>query len=233
MNAPVRLGFVLLFLCLPPAAFLAGGWHSVATSARFDVSGAPQRLAGHVATVDQKLEAWALDVLEPDAYLQRHYRADDGSSAFLYTAFYSGYGTTGAHDPTICFPSQGWDLSRPHDREVQLPDGGSLIVNVFRAEQAGRAELVMYWFQPWGRWPGRSPVEPFRRVYEALAGRKRYAFVRLSIPVAGSQARDSESAEQLLISMAGDLAPWVRGALEGASVAAGERLPSTEERPRF
>ncbi len=216
MRGSLRLGLVLLFLLLPPGAFLAGGWHAATLRGPFDLSDSPQRLAEHVATRDEPMDSRVLDALEPDAVLIRLYTARNEPPAWVYVTYYSGYGTTGAHDPAICYPSQGWDLSAPEEREVRLQNKESLTVSLFRVTQGQRRELVMHWFQPAWRWPRGSPEEPFLRVYEAFVGRKRYAFVRLSTPLATAQASEAQSAEQRLVRLASDLAPWVRQVLDRA-----------------
>jgi len=211
MSHLLRLGLVVLFLLLPPGAFLLGGWSgNIAT--RFDISDPPDTLAN---AIDERLDPYILRVIQPDKYLMRHLTGAEGSNSSVFVSFYSGYGTTGAHDPAVCYPSQGWELSQVGFREVPLPNDESLTASFFRATNGRDESLVLYWFQPAGRWSQGHPEEMFFRVFDAVSGRKRYAFVRLSTPLAMLAGSGSESAQELLLELAGDLAPWVRRVVDG------------------
>ena len=210
----LRLGLVFLFLLLPPGAFLVGGCGGN-VAMRFDISRLPDAL---VVSIEEKLAPRVLDEIQPVEYLMRHLTGVEGLPATVYVAFYTGYGTTGAHDPVVCFPSQGWDLSRLGHRVVPLLDDESLTAQIFRATQGRDETLVVYWFQPAGRWPRAHPEELFFRVYDAISGRKRYAFVRLTTPFTSTEP-GSGSAEERLVKLAREMAPWVRNVLEGVFTA--------------
>ena len=74
------------------------------------------------------------------------------------------------------------------------------------AAQAGQQELVLYWFQPMGRWTRSSPWEQLLRAYDGFAGRPGYVFVRISTEF-------NDLAEPTLLELARHLAPWVRSAM--------------------
>lgn len=211
MSRLMCLGLVASFLLLPPGAFLMGGWRSKAL-ADFDISHPPDALADSIV---EELEPRVLRAIQPDAYLLRQITRADGAPSSVYMGFYSGYGATGAHDPTVCFPSQGWDLSQVGYTDVPIQNGESLVVEVFRASQGNRQSLVLYWFQPAGRWSRDYPAENFLRIYDAVSGRKQYAFVRLTTPL--TEESGSDSAREILVALARDLAPWVRRVVEGKS----------------
>lgn len=211
MSRLLRLGLVFLFLLLPPGAFVSGGWSgNVAT--RFDISRPPDALADWI---DEKLDPRVLREIRPDEYLRRHDIAAEGSASSVYVAFYSGYGTTSAHDPAVCFPSQGWDLSQVGYREVPLSNDESLTAQLFRATEGRHESLVLYWFQPAGRWTRGYPEEMLFRVYDAFSGRKQYAFVQLTTPLVTPTRSGGEAGQEVLEKLARDMAPWVRSVLEG------------------
>jgi len=215
MSRLLRLGLVFLFLLFPPGALVSGGWSGNAAT-RFDISRPPGAFTNWV---DDKLDPLVLREIQPDKYLRRNDVAAGGSASSIYVAFYSGYGTTSAHDPAVCFPSQGWDLSQVGYREVPLPNDESFTAQLFRATEGRHESLVLYWFQPAGRWTQGYPEEMLLRVYDAFSGRKQYAFVQLTTPLVtrtrpGAES-NGEAEQEVLEKLASDLAPWVRSVLEG------------------
>ena len=206
----LRLGLVLVFLAAPLAVAVAGGWRAGQREPARVV--APPDVLGDLAAVkDDTLGDSVLEVIEPEDYLLRLYESGE-RSAWVYVAFYGGYGNTAAHDPNVCYPSQGFVLSDLRDLELALPAGARAQVKLFRADLGGRQELVLWWFQPATRWPRKEPLEPFLRVGDALLGAKQYAFVRLSTPLERGPDAD-DRAREVLAAMAAELAPWVRETL--------------------
>jgi EpsI family protein len=205
----LRLALVLVLLWLPLATWAFGGW-AASGALRFDATAAPAQVGAHRAVKDEPLEVDVLDMLKPDSYVMRLYTARGSAPVWLYLASYSGRDTTGAHDPAVCYPSTGWDLQGLRDREVELASGESLTSRLLLAAQSGREELVLYWFQPVGRWPSRAPFEQLLRAYDGFAGRPQYVFVRLSTELDHGQA----AGEAMLVEFARELAPWLRGAMD-------------------
>jgi EpsI family protein len=173
---------------------------------RFDATSAPQDLAHYRAVGDSPLEPEVLEMLEPDSYVMRLYRSERGPDAWLYLAGYSATDSTGAHDPAVCYPSQGWDLQEVHTISIPLASGESFTAKVLLASQAGQQELVLYWFQPIGRWPQSAPWEQLMRAYDGFAGRPGYVFVRIS-------TQFNDLAQPTLLELAQHLAPWIRTAM--------------------
>jgi EpsI family protein len=210
-----RLNLVCLLLLLPPASYLLGGW-SAASTVRFDLSSAPSRLAAHVATGADELEPGVLETIQPEVYMLHSFATPGEEPVWLYIAFYSGYGAADAHDPAVCYPSQGWDLSQAKNREVSLEVDDSLVVQQFRVRQNRIEQRVVSWFQPAARWPQGGVVERALLVFDALIGRKEYAFVRLSTLVTEPGEASGEAAENRLLRMTAELAPWVRDVVTNA-----------------
>jgi len=205
----LRLALVFLLLWLPIASFALGGW-SAGGPLPFDAEDAPARIGAFVSVQDEPLEADVLEMLQPDSHVMRLYGARGAAPVWLYLASYSGRDTTGAHDPAVCYPSNGWDLHGLHDREVPLADGGALTARLLLAAQSGREELVLYWFQPVGRWPQPAPYEQMLRAYDGFAGRPQYVFVRLSTALEAGR----DAGERVLVEFARELAPWLRTRLD-------------------
>jgi hypothetical protein len=73
---------------------------------------------------------------------------------------------------------------------------------------------VLHWFQPAARWPASAAVEQLARIFDAVAGRPQYAFVRLSTRM---QAVGPLETERELADFAAQIASPVRDALGGGA----------------
>ena len=205
---------VLAFVSLPFVAARVVALRAGATHA-YDAHLLPDRIASHHLVREQVLEPDILKMLEPESYSMRLYSNDQDSSVWLYFALYSGTTTTGAHDPAVCYPAQGWDAHTPVETSLVLPNGEQLAVKSMGASLGGKEERVLYWFQPAARWPTFTPREQLLRMWDGLAGRSRYGFVRLSSQVSqpGVEARSEVDAKLAEIALA--LAPSMRQAVTG------------------
>lgn len=212
MTRLARLALVSAALLLPIATH-----HMVTTRAvarTFDLQRLPARLGSLDLSSEEQLPADVLAMISPDAHTLRLYTGESGVGVWAYLAFYAGTGSKGAHDPEVCYPAQGWDVATLDNREVTLADGKSLTGKLLAADLGAQEELVLYWFQPAGRWPRQSPVELALRGIDALAGRSRYAFVRLSTRIAAADVAERRAAEARLVDAARALAPAVRAAVD-------------------
>ena len=172
-----------------------------------------------------------LAIIEPDAYLMRRYEAPGRTPIWIYVGVYAGragYGK-GAHDPEVCYPAQGWEIQHSRLLDVPVSDSGTLRTKLLDVHLETRSEAVLYWFQPAKRWPGRLALEELLRVFDAIAGRPQYAFVRLSGPSDISPTAATDLAE-----FAAEIAPAIRTAVEeihGHAAAEPTLRPAQDETP--
>jgi EpsI family protein len=84
----------------------------------------PRKLEGWQGE-DRPLKAKEIKIAGMDRYLRRLYRHRDGRAVVLYLSYY-GNKARGMeaiyHNPTICFPSAGWEAVRATRREIRLVD---------------------------------------------------------------------------------------------------------------
>jgi EpsI family protein len=198
--------------------YLASGalllyWHSVSSPTRrtFDLDAIPTRIGERQLVEEDRLEPEIAQSLRVDGYLLRRYQGPDARPLWLYVAFYRGVGATGAHDPEVCYPAQGWDVQQSRELAIDLGERGSLRARLLRARLELQEETVLYWFQPATRWPRTTALEQLLRIYDALRGTPQYAFVRVSIPGA------DELGAEALAEFARDVALPVRDVLERGS----------------
>ncbi len=208
MSVTARLGIVLLALALP-GAVVASRLLASGAQRTFSLDGVPTELPGYRGIAEQRLDADALALLEPDAYLQRLYTAADGVPVWLYVALYSGVGAKGAHDPNFCYPAQGWEVTAQRDVIVELPGSEGLTAHMLVVMRGGQSQLVLYWFQGSRRWSGFGVTEQLMRIYDSLRGAPQYGFVRLSSYFSGEEAP-----EATLRRLAAQLAPHIRRAVD-------------------
>ncbi len=208
-SSTMRLLAVVVALALPGATLVV--WTS-GGSAHWQLAAAdvPHSVGSHLFQRDAQLDAEVLEMIQPDLYRMRLYTGEEGElPVWLYVAFYSGRGSKGAHDPKVCYPSQGWDVLEIEEIPIALDGAESLTAQLMRVYQAGKTELVLYWFQPAGRWPRATWLETLLRPYDSLRRSPQYAFVRLSIPTSSEG-----SPREILNEFAQAVAPGVRQTLE-------------------
>ncbi len=215
----LRLVLVLVFVSLPLLAARVVDLRD-ATARTFDASALPDPLASHRLVREHPIEPEVLSMLAPESYTMRLYSDGRGSSVWLYFAIYSGTDSTGAHDPAVCYPAQGWETHAPEERGIELPGGERLAAKAMGATLGGKEERVLYWFQPAARWPVSTPREQLLRILDGFSGRLQYGFVRLSTQVTAPGDEVRRLADARLAEVAVALAPAVRQAVTGAHVSA-------------
>lgn len=217
MKMRLRLGAVVLGLLLPAlalASWMAALGGAGATS--IALPELPRQIGPWTMTAERELEPLVFEQLQPDEYLVRRYEAPKRTPIWVYVAVYGGrasYGS-GAHDPQVCYPAQGWEIVRSEGIAVPLAALQTLSAKIIDAQNGNTKQVALYWFQPAERWPLRESAEQLIRIIDAIVGRPQYAFVRLSAPSGPANVRDD------LVEFATRIAWPVRAALsttEGGS----------------
>ncbi len=107
----------------------------------------PARLGSWESGGNLEMSLDVLRILRPDAYVSRVYREPGGREAVLFAQFH-GTNRWGAHQPEVCFTSQGWAIEyQKLASTVQktLP-GTNVTVNRFLARKGTTTMLVYYWW---------------------------------------------------------------------------------------
>ncbi|MCP4007857.1 MAG: EpsI family protein [bacterium] len=210
MSRTVRLAATLIAVLIP----LLGVWRFIvlteAPPGTELSSDLPAQIGPWKLTSEEQLDANILEIISPLTYVMRLYEAPGRMPIWIYVGMYAGRAgyLSGAHDPKVCYPAQGWEVLESKGIEVDVGDE-EMHATLLAAHRDQRSEAVLYWFQPAGRWSSRGAYEQIRRMFDAVAGQPQYAFVRLS----GSKETGPDSNRDL-IEFATTLAPSVRGAVE-------------------
>jgi len=131
---------------------------------------------------EMEFEETVVDELRADDILIRRYEQAD-QTGWLCIIYHQNR-RYGAHDPLVCYESQGFVLSDEGHREVAVKGAEPIVVNTFVAERRGRERLVWYWWTTDGlttadanRFRGRMAL------LGALENRSWGAFVRVEMIV--------------------------------------------------
>jgi EpsI family protein len=140
---------------------------------------------------DIEMDYGKYTALDPNSLIFRDYINGKGEMVNLAVVYHQN-DRWGAHDPTVCYKSQGWSVM-PIDRKVQIGSGDQAIeLSAFRVRKANHSSLVYYfWFSS-----NKKPVADRTRqmmdmvINGLVHGFVESGFVRFSIAI------DSESFER-------------------------------------
>ncbi len=146
--------------------------------------------------VELQFEETVVDELRADDILIRRY--EQGEQIAWLCVVYHQNRRYGAHDPLVCYESQGFVLGEEGHREVKRPGAEPMVVNTFVADRRGRERLVWYWWTTDGL--TTSDANRFRgrmAILGALENRSWGAFVRVEMIVgAGGREQAEASLEE-------------------------------------
>jgi EpsI family protein len=201
------LGLLTLYvLVFPP-------WKTAGTR----LESCPMTLAGYPGT-KLSLTQTVLDDLNPDDYLIREYDRADGLPIWLVIVYFQN-ARLGAHDPLLCYRSQGFKVETLPEAHLQTALG-VVPIQIFRAVKGNRAELVYYfWYAAGGQVLAEVKAWRDRMFFQGVRTNRSFgAFVRVST----IERNDPAGAAGSLQSVIRDLAPLLPGFFpEGTQAAAG------------
>jgi EpsI family protein len=202
----VMLALTAGYVVLHPPADLAVGHGALAAC--------PATFGGWNGT-DLSFEDAVLDELKADDVLVRRYVLGD-EVAWL-TIVYHHNRRYGAHDPRVCYESQGYLVQPAGLRRVADGSPEGLQVNLFRAARGHERRLVYYWWTTSGLATADAGAWRERMALAgALDNRSWGAFVRIEVLV--GRAGEARSLAAL-----GDFAARVARTLPGVFAAAQEK----------
>jgi EpsI family protein len=192
----VTAGYVFLH---PPANLAVG---------RGALAACPATLGPWDGT-DLSFENAVIEELRADDLLIRRYQGPS-DVAWLCVVFHQNR-RYGAHDPRLCYESQGWEIGKPGHAVVADGTPGGLTVNRFVASRREDSRLVYYWWLTGEL--ATADAGAFRRamaVSGALENRSWGAFVRVETEIRGT---DREAAARAADDFAARVAHELPGVL--------------------
>lgn len=131
---------------------------------RLPVETFPRQIGEWTAGPDQPVDAYVQQVIPTAKIVTRNYTNASGQK--LELLLLSAERSADFHDPNLCFPSHGWELSNQHLRIVNGQQ-----VNTMVAERDGIKTAVWYW------WAGEVDLEkPANQVQGQLQYLRKYIF---------------------------------------------------------
>jgi len=123
-------------------------------------------------------------ILDPDAILFRDYYNSHGDKINLNIIYHLDQ-RYGAHDPEVCYTSQGWSIPYVGEKQTTRVSLGNGILNVnkFYVTKSGLKRVVFYWFFTSGenQTSSRFKQMMFGIKEKIIAGHIGTGFVRVSM----------------------------------------------------
>lgn len=120
--------------------------------------------------------------LKLDDYIFARYTQNSNSITLYIGYYYSKTNIGAAHDPLVCFPGQGWNLSDRKRGKIELPNLEQTINYASMLAQRGESkEQLLYWFQASEFAVADTLQQKIASFKSTLQGKKgESAFVRIS-----------------------------------------------------
>jgi EpsI family protein len=120
--------------------------------------------------------------LDPNSLIFRNYQDESGEVVNL-TVVYHQNDRWGAHDPVICYESQGWKVSPIDQMPSVVIEGRRIMLNGFTVRKAQHNQLVYYlWFSSREKLVSNRARQMFDMVFSGLfRGYIESGFIRFSI----------------------------------------------------
>jgi EpsI family protein len=169
------LGATAAYVVTRPSPDLAVGGHILGAL--------PTRLGAWDGT-ELSFDDATMEYLDADDLIVRRY--ERGEEVVWLTIIYHRSKRYGAHDPILCYQSEGYAVLDHAPRDLDEGSSGSRAVNRFRAVRPRGERLVYYWWTTAGM--TTADVGEFRRRLAfsgVLEGGSWGAFVRVETPVVG------------------------------------------------
>jgi EpsI family protein len=177
--------------------------------ARVPLRSFPQTIQNWTST-DIPLQQDVLDVLGPGDFLVRDYhdRTTDKSIALFIAYFPSQRAGDTIHSPKNCLPGAGWVPIQSDRITVNTTGHAPFVANRYVIAQGERRQLVLYWYWAHDRAVAGEYAAKFYLITDSIRmHRSDGSLIRLSTPLA--QGESIESAQQVLLSFAGDIVPMI------------------------
>lgn len=164
------------------------------------LSGFPVTFGDWKLFKDSQFDQQALDMLRPTDYMSKRYTRRDGAMADIYVGYHDGARQSGGiHSPRNCLPGSGWYEVSSRQVKIALPGNKDLDAVIAVYQHGTSSELLLYWFQVGGTAVSNEYAMKIQEVLNSVRYRRRdAAFVRIMVPITGSQDKAISEAEDFL-----------------------------------
>jgi EpsI family protein len=174
------------------------------------LSSFPEQIGDSRLTNSFQSSAGVVKLLGVDDYIDYNYASSSGIPVNFYVGFYSSVGVGGGyHSPKNCLPGGGWGLDTVKTVQLQAGIEGkkTSTVTEMLIRNGDQYQVVLYWYQNRGRIIASEYWEKIYLIMDALLkSRRDGSFVRIMVPVKGSDIEGAESqvqkfAEQAMVQL--------------------------------
>lgn len=143
-------------------------------------------------TFPEKIDGWKLvqkrvlsqsvsDMLGVDDYIDYTYVNSQGARIDLYVSYFSALGIGGGyHSPQNCLPGGGWNILSVEKVPIDYNGSRDADINQMIIQNAGKQQMVYYWFQNRGRIIASEYWDKIYTVLDSISMRRRDgSFVRV------------------------------------------------------
>ncbi len=160
------------------------------TTKRIPLSQAVNNLEGWENTGFTSFDKSIVEALDLDDYVNQNYFKGN-KTVSLYIGYYNTAKKVGAaHSPLVCFPGQGWVVSKAEDKSINIKNH-TLNFKSMIITKDKRKELILYWFQAYDK---TSSGTLLQKVYtlqsKFFQHREDNAFVRVTIPMTAGKSKE-------------------------------------------
>ena len=194
----------LAVIVLLAAAFESALPRAEAPTPAAQLQSFPASLAGW-SSQDVAIEPRLVTAARVDSYLNRIYYRVPGEEIGLYVGYYkSQRAGDSVHSPKNCLPGAGWQAVRSSRIAFTMRQSFTPEANLYIVENEHLRYVVLYWYQSHGHVIASEYRAKYQTMHDAIVlHRTDSALVRITVPVAGDEARAIQSA----VAFAGLIAP--------------------------
>lgn len=206
MNLDLKFSSAVILLAIA-AIFLQARGRNEVIPIRQPLSSLPQHLGGWTGE-DVSIPADQLEVLGPGDFLLRVYSAPQAlADVDLFIAYFPSQrmGDT-IHSPKNCLPGAGWSPLESTRISVSLPGQTPFLANRYVIGKGNDRQLVLYWYLAHDRAVASEYWAKFYLIADSMRlNRSDGSLIRITTPL--SMQENSDTAEQRLLSFAGQVVP--------------------------
>jgi len=134
--------------------------------------------------------------LKLDDYINANF-SNGKNTVSLYIGYYFSDKKLGAaHDPMVCFPGQGWTLSKIDTGLLQLQQGknsDNILFSIMVANKGDQKQLIIYWFQSYDKTNTNTFSQKVSSFFERVTHRSEgNAFVRIITSLNGQTRKEAQ-----------------------------------------
>lgn len=153
---------------------------------------------------DADMQQEIINALELDDFLFRTY-SKDTRFVSLYVGYYHTASKVGAaHSPLVCFPGQGWEITKPKKFSADFLNG-KINAEILVVKKGRQHELLLYWYQSHDLTSSGTFLQKIQTFWGRLTSKPEdNAFVRVSVSI---QNKNTEKALNTAVEFIQDFYP--------------------------